>query len=142
VINLCQAAGAPGKNSGGTSGAGENGVGAHQVQQFSMVCADGALIKNCVPPCTEALNGDELLLNIFGADPFLRFGPPKTVSGPQERLSIRICKLYNIFPEPWITFLGAPIASAGEDTRMTCELHRLLYSAPPNCRVTHFVRCP
>jgi len=50
-----------------------------------------ASTKNCVPKCRPDINGDELLLNIYG-----------------------------------------------DDTRMTCELHRMLYSAPPAlpCRVS------
>jgi hypothetical protein len=50
-----------------------------------------ASTENCVPKCRPEINGDELLLNIYG-----------------------------------------------DDTRMTCELHRTLYSAPapPHaCRV-------
>jgi hypothetical protein len=61
AIDLCHATAAPGGVSSG-------GGGAHEVQQLAMVCAEGAKIKNCVPPCTAALNGDELLLNIFGED--------------------------------------------------------------------------
>jgi hypothetical protein len=63
TIDLCHAAVSHSGDFGGSSGSG-----AHQVQQFAMICPDGATTENCVPPCTEALNGDELLLNIFGED--------------------------------------------------------------------------
>jgi hypothetical protein len=96
TIALCQAVAAPGGDSGGSSGSGSGGSGttggsgssAHQVKQFAMVCAEGEAIKNCVPPCTQALNGDELLLNIFGEDPSLRFGPVGTVFWVEERIHI------------------------------------------------------
>jgi hypothetical protein len=69
VIDLCRAA--PGGDSGG-------GSGAHEVQQFAIVCPEGALIKNCVPSCTKEINGDELLLNIFGEHQRSPFHPTLT----------------------------------------------------------------